>query len=544
IGGYGYYAGHGSGATSWGPIMGDGIVKNLSQWSKGEYLNADNGEDDLAVIANNNNQVGFRADDTGDTLATAKYLEIFSDNTVSSEGFIGTTGEVDAFRFVSSGGQTTLNLNTTVHPNLDILAEIVNAATNTVITSDNPDASLNATVTANLPAGEYLLRVRGTGRGNPLGDGYTNYDCLGAYTISGSVSGGVLTDRFALAENPANGAVIGTVAARVDHGANPVTWAIASGNGSGGFSIDPSTGILSVSNPAVFDYELQSPHWDDPATFELFVTSVDAVNPSLNESIRVVVTLTNVNETPVIQNGSYTILERRQVPTVVGTVTASDPDEFDFPIFTITAGNTENIFTIDGTGKVTFAANVEVPATTTYNLTIRATDHGTPALWVEGQFSVTVVNIAAGYQPGNIVRTYFEGLPWAAVYDLTSSPKFPNMPDSQEVLSAFDGGAHGDEYGSQIRGYVIPPVSGTYQFWIASDDSSELRINSTGTDPAGASVIASVNGATARYAWTVAPSQQSVTFNLTEGQPYYIEARHKEGGGDDHVEVAWSGPGI
>ena len=37
----GYYGGHGTGETSWGPIMGTGYGKNVTQWSKGDYLYAD-----------------------------------------------------------------------------------------------------------------------------------------------------------------------------------------------------------------------------------------------------------------------------------------------------------------------------------------------------------------------------------------------------------------------------------------------------------------------------------------------------------------------
>ncbi len=49
-GGVEYYGGHGSGATGWAPIMGVGYGKSLTQWGKGEYPGATNGEDDLALI--------------------------------------------------------------------------------------------------------------------------------------------------------------------------------------------------------------------------------------------------------------------------------------------------------------------------------------------------------------------------------------------------------------------------------------------------------------------------------------------------------------
>lgn len=58
-----YYAGHGSGATSWAPIMGTSFSKNVTQWSRGEYAGANNDQDDLAIIAD---QLGLVADDHGD----------------------------------------------------------------------------------------------------------------------------------------------------------------------------------------------------------------------------------------------------------------------------------------------------------------------------------------------------------------------------------------------------------------------------------------------------------------------------------------------
>ncbi|MBN8458866.1 MAG: cadherin domain-containing protein [Verrucomicrobia bacterium] len=541
----GYYGGHGTDPVGWAPIMGVGYYKNLSQWSKGEYLNANQTQDDLSIIVNNNNDVDYRADDTGDTQATAKYLEILSDNTVSGEGIIEQTGDVDAFRFATTGGTATLNVNTvSLNPNLDILAEIVNATTSVVVATANPDTGINATATATLTAGEYLLRVRGTGRGDPLGDGYTNYASLGSYLITGSVSGGVKSERFTIAENTANGTSVGTVVPRNNHGSSTLAYAIASGNANGAFSINSLTGSISVANTSALDFEALSLRWDDPATFEMFVTITDSSNPSLNETLRTVVTISDLNESPAVSGTSQSILEHTAVGTKVVKITATDADRFDFPTYSITAGNTGNAFAIDsGTGQITVAANIDVAANTVYNLTVRAADQGIPSLFSNASVAITVVNTADGYQPGSIVRTYFENISGTAVSNLTGNTKFSNTPDSQVFLTSFDGLEHGENYGSTIRGYLIPPATGSYQFWIASDDASELRLSSN-SNPASATVIATVSGWTSQYAWTANASQQSSTVNLTAGLAYYIEARHKEGGGGDHVAVAWSGPGI
>jgi hypothetical protein len=46
-----YFTGHGTGATSWAPIMGVGYYKDVVQWSEGEYADANNNEDDITVIS-------------------------------------------------------------------------------------------------------------------------------------------------------------------------------------------------------------------------------------------------------------------------------------------------------------------------------------------------------------------------------------------------------------------------------------------------------------------------------------------------------------
>ncbi len=40
-----------------------------------------------------------------------------------------------------------------------------------------------------------------------------------------------------------------------------------------------------------------------------------------------------------------------------------------------------------------------------------------------------------------------------------------------------------DNMGQRVRGYVYPPVTGQYRFWIAGDDESRLILG-TSRDPA------------------------------------------------------------
>ena len=220
----GYYGGHGSGETGWAPLMGVGYYQNLTQWSKGEYTSANNTEDDLAVITNNNNNVDFRTSDHGSTLAAATYLEILPDDTVSNEGVIETSSDVDAFRFTTAGGAVSLTASVVDQgPNVDLLAEIHDSA-NALVASNDGNTVLGATVATTLAAGEYTLRISGTGRGDPLVDGYTDYDSRGAFLLTGTVADGVKPDRFSIDENSANGSAVGTVAPRNSHGVNPLLY--------------------------------------------------------------------------------------------------------------------------------------------------------------------------------------------------------------------------------------------------------------------------------------------------------------------------------
>src|SRR5262249_39836124 len=113
-----YYQGHGSGDTGWAPIMGEAYFRNVTQWAQGEYVNANNLEPALTVIASQNN-VGFRQDDTGSDLATSRYLEVYLDQRAAAQGVIETTGDIDAFQFTTGGGTVWLRADpVSASPNL------------------------------------------------------------------------------------------------------------------------------------------------------------------------------------------------------------------------------------------------------------------------------------------------------------------------------------------------------------------------------------------------------------------------------------------
>ena len=87
-------------------------------------------------------------------------------------------------------------------------------------------------------------------------------------------------------------------------------------------------------------------------------------------------------------------------------------------------------------------------------------------------------------------------------------------------------------------------MTGSYTFWIASDDKSELWL-STDDNPLNKVKIASVPDWTDSRQWDKFSSQKSSALHpfADAGQRYYVEALQKEGGGGDNLAVGWAKPG-
>jgi hypothetical protein len=199
-----YYAGHGSGLVSWAPIMGNSYNNNVTEWSIGEYPDANQQQDDLAII---DGKLGYRPDDHGDTRAAAATLAVDSDGSVVSsnpeldphnvlpenKGVIGSSADVDVFSFVTGTG----TINLTVNPgwdafyrsssrrgaNLDIEAELQDLSGDTLALND-PTTDTGASISASVSAGTYYLLITGVGN---TATPYSDYDSLGQYFINGSV---------------------------------------------------------------------------------------------------------------------------------------------------------------------------------------------------------------------------------------------------------------------------------------------------------------------------------------------------------------------
>lgn len=117
-----------------------------------------------------------------------------------------------------------------------------------------------------------------------------------------------------------------------------------------------------------------------------------------------------------------------------------------------------------------------------------------------------------------------------------------NTPDFRALATALDtrtvyGNDSHENYGGRLSGHLIPKESGSYEFFLRSDDGSELWLSSD-DNPANLALIAEELGCCAAFQETGDP-RTSAPINLVAGRRYAIQVLWKEGGGGDYAQVAW-----
>jgi hypothetical protein len=170
----------------------------------------------------------------------------------------------------------------------------------------------------------------------------------------------------------------------------------------------------------------------------------------------------------------------------------------------------------------------------------------------------------ATYQPGGVLQKFWNSINVNTPDTLRTDPRFPNNPSFVTIEPRFEypanaGGEAGSNYGNTMSGWIVPPVTGDYVFFVCSDDLSDLFL-STDEDPAHKKLIAQETQWSNARQWVTSggpsdvPSKRSDQFpnsewttpnviTLTAGRLYYIEVQHTEGTGGDNVGVQWQKPG-
>ncbi|MES2924686.1 MAG: Calx-beta domain-containing protein [Verrucomicrobiota bacterium] len=236
-------------------------------------------------------------------------------------------------------------------------------------------------------------------------------------------------------------------------------------------------------------------------------------------------------DTPVIETIFATATSAMSSGTVVGTAFATPATGRSITGWTIVAGNNGNAFAINAAGQVSLVTPAALPNPGGVQLVVRATDN-------TGSTGDGLVNIVCNAPANRVVEQRWTGSSpfWNEVWSGT-----PAYTGTLATFTTTQGVA--DNYSRRLTGYLKPATTGDYTFWIAGDDDCRLYLGSNGS-PSSKTQIAAVNGYTGFQSWDSQAGQKSVVIPLVAGKVYWLEAHQLEGGGGDHVSVAWQGPGI
>jgi hypothetical protein len=117
---------------------------------------------------------------------------------------------------------------------------------------------------------------------------------------------------------------------------------------------------------------------------------------------------------------------------------------------------------------------------------------------------------------------------WTIADLMMGTNNLANTPDkSEHLVTSLEAPTNvGDDFGSRMSGWLMPPVTGSYEFWIASDDQGEILL-SFDDNPANKNRICYLPYAVTPLFFDAGPEQKSSPILLVAGQAYYYEVRFR-----------------
>src|SRR5207253_2522317 len=178
----------------------------------------------------------------------------------------------------------------------------------------------------------------------------------------------------AIAENAANGTVVAQVAGHdpdTAHG-DVLTYALTD-NAGGRFAIDATSGVITVANGSLLDYEAATSH-------AVTVRVTDQGGLTTTQTCTLAVTAVNESPSEITLASGGAIAENAANGTVVAQVACHAPHSAPVdPFTTLFRSNAGGRFAIDATSGVITVANgslLDYEAATSHAVTVRVTDQG------------------------------------------------------------------------------------------------------------------------------------------------------------------------
>lgn len=161
---------------------------------------------------------------------------------------------------------------------------------------------------------------------------------------------------------------------------------------------------------------------------------------------------------------------------------------------------------------------------------------GTPTAAGTYNVAVNALNTAAATVTGGSVIT-FTIFPTGSV---TRETLVGNTITADGAISSLnDDTNYGNNVSRRLRGYIVPPKTGNYYFWLAANNTAELWI-SNDSEFVNRVQRATVAASTGKLTWNTSVTQKTQWLSLVAGKKYYFDVLQNTGtDADDYVQMGW-----
>ena len=189
---------------------------------------------------------------------------------------------------------------------------------------------------------------------------------------------------------------------------------------------------------------------------------------------------------------------------------------------------------------VTLTTAAQTPGAVAYTVTVNNV--------VDTSKNAVAANSTASFysflnvKDGVLKFSFWGAISGTPVDNLYQDPRWPASPDMTAAVFAFNSrdalpNDSKDNYGASIEGFLPPAESGSYRFFIYSDDASQFFISSDDKE-ANLAQIAEETGC-CNFFTEPDSARTSEPVALTAGKKYFVRQVYKEGGGGDYGQIAW-----
>lgn len=207
----------------------------------------------------------------------------------------------------------------------------------------------------------------------------------------------VTLGAYSVFEDANPGSPIGRIfALDPEHPTAPLQFTIVGGTGADAFAIDPSSGVMTVTDPSSINFS-------DTQLLTLIVEVADASNPLATVIVEVPITVNDANDPPQILTQQLSIVEDAEIGSPVGGIDFSDRDLGQAHTFRIIGA--PGPFAIDAqSGVIRVAQPLNYETTASYDLTVQVVDNGLPPM---GNQKTIRIDVIPTLRPPTLVQTGF-----------------------------------------------------------------------------------------------------------------------------------------